>query len=186
WAKAFWISNGDKKKFSDLLEGDELKKFPYPEGIKLSSNMPRFPKGQPREGTAALAGLEANLCVSFSGLKTALLYYVKQNPPQDDYEKAMIVASYQEAIVNALVDRTKSALKKRAYKALIVGGGVSLNARLRSALKVVAEKARIPLLLAEPKFCGDNAAMIAGLAHWRQNISGDDALSIDVNPSLPI
>jgi len=144
----------------------------------------KFPKGAPRAGTARLAGLDASLCVSFSGLKTSLLYHVKENPPKSDLELARIVAAYQEAIVGALADRTATALARRHYKALIVGGGVSLNGRLRARLAEVAEKAHVPLLLALPKYCGDNAAMIAGLAFYRRDLTGAAALAVDVHPSL--
>ena len=178
WAKGFW--NG-MTEFSDAAA---LKALKYPDGIKVRDPMPRFPKGQPRAGTAALAGLDAELCVSFSGLKTALLYYVKKNPPKDDCEKAALVAAYQEAIVGTLADRTRLALRRRDYKALIVGGGVSLNGRLRAKLAEVAADAHVPLLLAKPKYCGDNAAMIAGLAYYRRKLVGDAALKVDVNPAL--
>ncbi|MCQ2390530.1 MAG: tRNA (adenosine(37)-N6)-threonylcarbamoyltransferase complex transferase subunit TsaD [Kiritimatiellae bacterium] len=149
-----------------------------------------FPKGRPRAGVSALAGLDADYCTSFSGLKTALLNYVNKTYgagadrviPAADLPR--IVASYQEAIVAVLADRTARALKRRAYKALIVGGGVSLNGRLRAKLGEVAAAAGVPLLLAKPKFCGDNAAMIAGLAHYRRNLVGDAALATDVNPTL--
>lgn len=184
WAKAFWLSEGNESKFAALLNDDGLKKMPYPEGIKVKDPMPRFPKGNPREGTAALAGLDASLCVSFSGLKTSLLHYVKTNPPASDFEKASIIASYQEAIIGALADRTTKALKRRSYKSLILGGGVSLNGRLRAKLMEVAASAGVKLLLAEPKYCGDNAAMIAGLAYWRRNVVGEKALSVDVSPTL--
>lgn len=178
WAKGHW--NG----VSDFSDAVALKALRYPEGIKVREPMPRFPKGQPRAGTAALAGLDAELCVSFSGLKTSLLYYVKRNPPKDDREKAALVAAYQEAIVGTLADRTRIALRRRDYRALIVGGGVSLNGRLRMRLADVAAEAKVPLLLAQPKYCGDNAAMIAGLAFHRRNLTGDAALGVDVNPTL--
>ena len=178
WAKGYW--NG----MTDFSDAAALKVLKYPDGIKVRDPMPRFPKGQPRAGTAALAGLDAELCVSFSGLKTALLYYVKKNPPKDDCEKAALVAAYQEAIVGTLADRTRLALRRRDYKALIVGGGVSLNGRLRAKLAEVAADAHVPLLLAKPKYCGDNAAMIAGLAYYRRNLVGDAALKVDVNPAL--
>ena len=153
-------------------------------GVPLTDDLPRFPKGAPRPGTAALAGLDADLCVSFSGLKTALLYSVRKNPPKNDAEKARIVAGYQEAIVGALADRTSRALGRKSYRALVVGGGVSLNGRLRARLAEVAQAAGVPLLLAQPKYCGDNAAMIAGLAFWRRNVTGDAALAVDVDPTL--
>ena len=67
---------------------------------------------------------------------------------------------------------------------LIVGGGVSLNGRLRAKLAEVAAEAGVRLLLAQPKYCGDNAAMIAGLAFYRRNLVGDAALAADVQPTL--
>lgn len=178
WAKGYW--NGA----TDFSDAAALKALAYPAGIKVRDPMPRFPKGHPRAGTAALAGLDADLCVSFSGLKTALLYHVKKNPPKDDLEKAQIVAAYQEAIVGTLADRTRLALKRRDYRALIVGGGVSLNGRLRAKLAEVAAEMKVPLLLAKPKYCGDNAAMIAGLAYYKHELVGDAALNVDVNPAL--
>ena len=172
---------------------------------KLKSFLIPFPKGHPREGVTALAGLPADLCVSFSGLKTALLRYVQQHPelldppadaPTLTYGKnndrtvtvaiAQVVASYQEAIVQAVADRTRTALRRGSYRALLLGGGVSLNSRLRTVLGAVAEKAGVPLLMAKPKYCGDNGAMIAGLAYYRRNRMGEDALRLDVAPSLEV
>jgi N6-L-threonylcarbamoyladenine synthase len=147
-----------------------------------------FPKGRPRPGTAALAGLDADLCTSFSGLKTALLNYVRglrgDNPDASIPDIPRICASYQKAIVDSIADRTATALKRRRYSSLIVGGGVSLNGALREALGTVAAKAGVKLLMAKPKYCGDNAAMIAGLAYYRQNLAGVEAERVDVHPSL--
>ena len=95
-----------------------------------------------------------------------------------------VVASYQEAIVQAVADRTLTALKRRAYKALIVGGGVSLNSRLRTVLAEVCDRMHVPLLMAKPKYCGDNGAMIAALAYYRRNKTGEEAMKTDVAPSL--
>lgn len=162
-----------------------------------------FPKGCPREGVSSLAGLPADMCVSFSGLKTALLRYVQKhqellNPSDDEsrieyksgeevtLELARIVSSYQEAIVDAVADRTRTALRRGEYRSFIIGGGVSLNSRLRESLSQLAEKEGVEFLTAKPKYCGDNGAMIAALAYYRQNLSGDEALSIDVAPSLEI
>ena len=86
--------------------------------------------------------------------------------------------------MEVLADRTAHALRRRAYKSLIVGGGVSLNGRLRAKLSETAAAAGVPVMLAKPGYCGDNAAMIAGLALYRQNLSGDAALATDVMPTL--
>ena len=143
-----------------------------------------FPKGRPRDGVTALAGLPAELCVSFSGLKTALLRYVqKERPTEADLPR--IVASYQEAIVQAVADRTRTALKRKRYKSFILGGGVSLNSRIRTVLNEVAAEAGVPLYMAKPKYTGDNGAMIAGLAYYRRN-HVEDAMKLDVNPCLQV
>ena len=156
----------------------------------LKAELIDFPKGRPREGVSALAGLPAQLCVSFSGLKTALLRYVQQNGGAEALssqgEVPRIVASYQEAIVQAICDRTSRALSRGNYRSLIVGGGVSLNSRLRDALSVLAREAGVELLVAKPKYCGDNAAMIAGLAYYRRNVTGRTAMAMDVNPCLEV
>lgn len=155
-----------------------------------SSSLIPFPKGRPREGVSALAGLPAELCVSFSGLKTALLRYVQQQGGVEALTAAgevpRIVASYQEAIVQALADRTRRALGRRHYRSLIVGGGVSLNSRLRETLASLAAESGVELLMAKPKYCGDNGAMIAALAYFRRNVTGEVAMRMDVNPSLEV
>ena len=143
-----------------------------------------FPKGRPREGVTALAGLPAELCVSFSGLKTALLRYVQKEKPMEA-DLPRIVASYQEAIVQAVADRTRAALRRKRYKSFILGGGVSLNSRIRTVLNEVAAEAGVPLYMAKPKYTGDNGAMIAGLAYYRRN-HVEDAMGLDVNPCLMV
>ena len=158
-----------------------------------------FPKGRPREGVTALGGLSADLCVSYSGLKTALLRYVRQRPELVEvrdgamdfggYEVtpaiAHVVASYQEAIVQAIADRTRAALRRRRYEAFILGGGVSLNSRVRAVLGEVCAEAGVPLYMAKPKYTGDNGAMVAGLAYYRRN-HVDDAMSLDASPCLQL
>lgn len=170
---------------------------------RWKASLEPFPKGHPREGVSALAGLPADMCVSFSGLKTALLRYVQKHqeliaPAADEpcleykdgesvtLELARIVSSYQEAIVGAVADRTVTALRRGGFKSLIIGGGVSLNSRLRDVLKSVAEREGVEFLTAKPKYCGDNGAMIAALAYFRRNLIGEEALSADVSPSLEV
>jgi len=145
-----------------------------------------FPKGRPRADNPALGGLSADLCVSFSGLKTSLMYWLREHSPKSDAEVAEVAAAYQESIVEALAQRCAVALGRRRYRALAVGGGVSLNRLLRERLERVAVRANVPLLLAEPRFCGDNAAMIAGLAGTGGGVRGDAALRLDVVPALEV
>lgn len=146
----------------------------------------RFPEGRVAAGHPLPEGWRHELCVSFSGLKTALLTYVKRHPPQGEAEVATICASYQTAIVGALVRRLEVALAGGGHKSLAVGGGVSLNGQLREALGELAARRGVALLLAEPRYCGDNAAMIAGIASAGVEEEDAAALSLDVDPSLPI
>lgn len=149
-------------------------------------NAVTFPKGRPRPGNPALGDLQADLCVSFSGLKTSLMYHLRTFPPQNAAHVAEIAAAYQEAIVDALVGRCEIALRRGRYQALAVGGGVSLNRRLRERLEGVASAVGVRLLLAEPRFCGDNAAMIAGLAGVGGGVCGAASMKLDVVPALEV
>ena len=158
-----------------------------------------FPQGRPRDGVAALAGLPAELCVSFSGLKTALSRHLQKNPealsasaPKSDFggyevsaATAHVVASYQEAIAQVLADRTRRALRRKAYRAFILGGGVSLNSRIRALLSSVCAGEGVPLYMAKPKYTGDNGAMVAGLAYVPSARVADGFL-LDANPSLEV
>lgn len=145
---------------------------------------PEFPRGRVRKGGQARSGgLDTDVCVSYSGLKTALLYYLRDNPvAAGSPEVASIAAGYQEAIVDTLLDRCGRAFTDE--RCLVAGGGVTLNSRLRARLKEFAERQGVRILLAEPAYCGDNAAMIAGVAGVGQWIRGDQAFSLDVDPSL--
>ena len=148
-------------------------------------NAVRFPRGRQRAGRRALGGLNPDLCFSFSGLKTALLYYLKDHPLSPERtEVPSLAASYQEAIVDAVVKRCDLALGSETL--MTVGGGVSLNSRLRAALASLAKRRGVRLLLAKPAHCGDNAAMIAALAGWGGGVRGAQALQLDVKPSLGI
>ena len=175
----------------------------YPGGLKIDkmskawreSNQPLsastsglipFPKGRPRDGVTALAGLPAELCVSFSGLKTALLRYVQKHPEcREEPELSHVVASYQEAIVQAVADRTRAALRRRSYAALLLGGGVSLNSRVREVLSSICREAGVPLLMAKPKYTGDNGAMVAGLAFYRRELA-EGSMARDASPCLQV
>ncbi len=121
---------------------------------------------------------------SFSGLKTSLLYYLKQNPltPGDALRLADIAASYQEAIVDALVDRTL--LAARDGRPVAVIGGVSLNKRLREKMNRAALEKGFPLMLSVPAYCTDNAAMIAAVAGHGLGLRGEPALNMDCEPRL--
>lgn len=143
-----------------------------------------FPKGRISPGNPALADLDPELCFSFSGLKTALRNHLERHPASTQPEIAHVAASYQKAIVDALASRVATAVRRHPCRAMAVGGGVSLNAALRARLQEVAAEAGIPVYLPPPKFCGDNAAMIASLAGTGFGVTGDAAMLLDADPSL--
>jgi len=174
-------------------KGANLLKLGYPGGPVIDRtarggpvDYVPFPRGRQRKKSRRLpGGLDPDLCFSFSGLKTALLYYLRDNGvPADEGGMAAVAASYQEAIVDAVVERCERAVGSE--KALVVGGGVSLNSRLRARLAELAERRGIRLLLAAPKHCADNAAMIAGLAGAGQGVKGEAAMQIDIDPNLSV
>lgn len=148
----------------------------------------RFPRGRQRKERSPFGNLKADLCFSFSGVKTALLYYLREHPLcANRSEVPSLAASYQEAIVDALVLRCGRALRTVAgVKMLAAGGGVSLNSRLRERLEELAGERNVRLMLATPPYCADNAAMIAGLAGVGQGISGAEAMAIDADPNLAV
>lgn len=111
-----------------------------------------------------------SLNFSFSGLKTAVLYYTKKNFTKKRItrqDKIDIVSGFQEAVVDVLVRKSITASKLNKVKDLVVGGGVSRNSRLRERLSEEAKKYKIKVHFPSPGFCLDNAAMIAGLGYQR-------------------
>jgi N6-L-threonylcarbamoyladenine synthase len=147
-------------------------------------NAIRFPRGVQKKQGAMTGGLDPRLCFSFSGLKTALLYYLRDHPLTSPGNLADVAASYQEAVVDSLVERTARAIADE--RSLAVVGGVSLNSRLKDKASHLADSMNVALLLADRKYCADNAAMVAGLAGAGCGIRGAETTGLDVNPSLGI
>lgn len=113
----------------------------------------RFPRSYLKKGS---------LDFSFSGLKTALLYHLRDLDRRGERRlPADLAASYQEAIVEVLVEKAFEAVRRHHVDALAVVGGVSANSRLRTLLGARAESQRIRLSLPRLCYCTDNAAMIA-------------------------
>jgi N6-L-threonylcarbamoyladenine synthase len=145
----------------------------------------RFPRGRVGSVRGAATHLDLRLCFSYSGVKTALLYHLKAHPvAAGEAAFSDVVASYQEAILDTLVARCERAMD--GVRTLAVGGGVSLNRRLRAMLTALAQRRGVQLLLAELAYCADNAAMVAGLAGAGGGRWDAAAWESDVEPSLPI
>jgi N6-L-threonylcarbamoyladenine synthase len=99
--------------------------------------------------------------LSFSGLKTAVYYHVRDRELSEQ-ECADIAASAQEAIVDVLVEKTVAAAAREEAREVILTGGVAANTRLRDRLRTVLGS--LPLVVPHPQFCTDNAAMIGAAA----------------------
>ncbi len=118
---------------------------------------------------------------SFSGLKTAVLYYLRKNPQHriDD-----ISASFQEAVVDVLTGKTIRAATEFNVKTVSASGGVSINQRFREKLGAECDRRGLRLLLAPPELCTDNAAMIAALAYHKLERGQRSDYTLDVAPSI--
>ncbi|MGH2919905.1 MAG: tRNA (adenosine(37)-N6)-threonylcarbamoyltransferase complex transferase subunit TsaD [Solirubrobacteraceae bacterium] len=117
---------------------------------------------------------------SFAGVKTALLYRVRDLGDDAVRERAAdLAASYQEAIVTALVERCERALHETALERLAIGGGVAANGPLRERLRTLGVTLGIP----PRELCTDNAAMIASAARYAEARPFPDYLALDAYAS---
>lgn len=141
-------------------------KLPYPGGPKIAQ---LALKGNPRAYALPRPMLHTkDYNFSFSGLKTAVLYLVRDIGNLTPQKKKDISASFQAAAVEALVKKTIRAAKEYKAKTILLGGGVSANAALRAAL-AAAIKRELPnskLQVPSSELCGDNALMIATAAYF--------------------
>ncbi|MFA5946425.1 MAG: tRNA (adenosine(37)-N6)-threonylcarbamoyltransferase complex transferase subunit TsaD [Patescibacteria group bacterium] len=110
-----------------------------------------------------------NLNMSFSGLKTSVLYTLREKESEIDNHafRANIAASFQEAIVDVLAKKTLAAIKKHKPVSLILAGGVAANIALRERLLKLAEETGVVLFLPPFEYSLDNAAMIAAAGYFR-------------------
>ena len=124
---------------------------------------------------------------SFSGLKTSLLYYLRDRKSHKASPSPAHVASgYQEAIVDVLVEKSFRAVRRYRVAGLAVVGGVSANSRLRAALQSRAEGEGIRLALPRVQFCTDNAAMVAAAGLWAYQQQRWAPWDLDARPALAI
>jgi N6-L-threonylcarbamoyladenine synthase len=124
--------------------------------------------------------LEGDLDFSFSGLKTAVLRFVRSHPePFSDQEIADIAASFQRVVVTVLIERLFDAARRCGAKSVGIAGGVSANSRLRAELQARGAARELPTFLPSLKLSTDNAAMIAaaGLRQFRAGVTS----SLDIN-----
>lgn len=115
---------------------------------------------------------EDSLDFSFSGLKTSVATQVESlRRNHQDLAVSDICASFQEAVVEVLVEKTLAAAGQTGYQRVVIGGGVAANPRLRAALADRCATQDLELFMPSPVYCTDNAAMI-GLAGYYQFLGG--------------
>ena len=147
----------------------------------------RRSNGPAREGNADAIAFPRGLAnegydFSFSGLKTSVIRYMRANP---EAPLADVAASFQEAVVDVLVAKTKKAAAEVGAKAICIGGGVAANtspprtggANLRRKMVTLA-------FIPSRAMCTDNAAMIGAAACYRLRTDGPTPLDAPVDPNL--
>ena len=109
------------------------------------------------------------LDLSFSGLKTSVLYTVRDIEDLTDQVKADIAASFQQAVIDVLTKKIKKAVEVSGRSEVIIAGGVAANKALRAAIKDLETSLGIRVFYPSLKYCGDNAAMIAFVGSLRSS-----------------
>jgi len=118
---------------------------------------------------------------SFSGVKTAVVNHVRKHPDVDVHD---VAASFQEAVVDVLVDKARRAAREVGAEGLCLAGGVAANSRLRERLLDVCVADGYRAFLPSRALCTDNAAMVAAAGWWRLRADGPSGLDVGADPSL--
>lgn len=129
-------------------------------------------------------GEPGSLDMSFSGIKTAVKYFV-QSKAGNGASKSDIAASFQASVVDMLMQRVQEAFERRAYACVVLSGGVAANTALQRALREWGERTNVPIFIPPPKYCTDNAAMIAAAAAHQGDAVRADPLTLSADPNLP-
>ena len=140
-------------------------------------------KGNPQKFDFALPHMtNHSMDFSFSGLKTAALRTIKQNRITKSHPSFLdFLASFENAVIRALLANVNRAAKHFKPSTLILCGGVARNKKLRQDFARFAHKIQLPSYIPSPELCTDNAAMVAALAVEKAHVLGDVHLSLDLN-----
>jgi len=136
--------------------------------------------GDPESFEFPVAMSRQGLDFSFSGLKTSLVYRVRDlGPGETERRRADLAASFQRAIVDQLATKLERAADSGEWPAIALGGGVAANAELRERTAAVCARLELRLKLVPISLCTDNAAMIASAARFTEPIPYPDYLGFD-------
>ena len=129
------------------------------------------------------AMLHDGLDVSFSGLKTSVINYVRKHPT---VSTADVAASFQYAVVDVLAAKARKAAQQIGAKTVALGGGVAANSLLRSTMTTVCAESGWRLVLPSMGMCTDNAAMIASAGWYRLVADGPSSMDMGAMPNLKL
>ena len=129
------------------------------------------------------AMLHDGLDVSFSGLKTSVINYVRKNP---SVSTADVAASFQYAVVDVLAAKARKAAQQIGARTVALGGGVAANSLLRSTMTTVCAESGWRLVLPSMGMCTDNSAMIASAGWYRLAADGPSSMDIGAMPNLKL
>ncbi len=155
--------------------------LPYPGGPEIERLALSLPKGEKPSINFPRPMLnQHNYDFSFSGLKTSVLYYLRDNPKTN---KANIAASFQQAAIDVLTKKAMKAAEEFSAKSIILCGGVACNKTLRETIRKESEKRGLSFFAPEMKFNTDNAAMI-GAATYIHILAKKKSLKIEADSTL--
>ena len=137
------------------------------------------------------AWMTGTLDFSFSGIKTALLHIAQDRglypSPENGVDTERLIrelaAAFQESVVDVLSAKLIEMASKYKANGLVLGGGVTANARLRNE---ITTRSHLPVIIPPPILCTDNGAMIAACGYFQYERGDQTPMNIDVNPGLPL
>jgi len=139
--------------------------------------------GDPEAIAFPRAMMDEGYDFSFSGLKTAVINYVRKHP---EVSTPDVAASFQAAAVDVLVKKAVRAAEESGAESLCLGGGVAANSLLRERTGEECAKRGLRAVLPSRAMCTDNAAMVAAAAWWRLQSDGPTPLDVGVSPNLQL
>ena len=141
-----------------------------------------YPRAMVQENPETLPD-DRRYAFSFSGLKTAVVNHVRNEP---DAPTADVAASFQAAVVDALVTKTRWAVEATGAVGACLGGGVAANSLLRERFSAMCDEAGVRAFVPSRSMCTDNAAMVAAAGWWRLHSDGPSPLDVGADPNLAL